>query len=131
MARRDRDPRSFLPLTPLAFQALLALADSQKHGYAIMREIDAHTGGRVRLRTGTLYTLLQRLLEEQLIGESNVRPAAGEDERRRYYELTPLGRSVLTAEARRLDGLLADARHKRVLSHSESAGLGAGGRRKA
>jgi hypothetical protein len=54
MARRDRDPRSFLPLTPLAFQALLALADSEKHGYAIMREIDAHTGGRVRLRTGTL-----------------------------------------------------------------------------
>jgi DNA-binding PadR family transcriptional regulator len=115
---RDVDPRSWLPLTPLAFQALLALADTERHGYAIIREIEAHTSGHVRLRTGTLYTLLQRLLDERLIEESEARPTAGDDTRRRYYALTSLGRSVLTAEAHRLEGLVGAARRKGVLGRS-------------
>ena len=121
MPHRDVDPRSWLPLTPLAFQALLALADMERHGYAIMREIESHTAGRVRLRTGTLYTLLQRLLDERLIEESDARPAAGDDTRRRYYALTSLGRRVLTAEAHRLEGLVGAARRKRVLGRASRA----------
>lgn len=118
---------SFLPLTPFAFQVLLALADGDRHGYAIIKEVEERSGGTVRLRTGTLYTLLQRLLGEQLIGESesgvaDVRmgepggPAARADSRRRYYRLTALGDAVLRAEAQRLEGLIGDARRKHVLS---------------
>lgn len=117
---------SFLPLTPFAFQVLLALADGDRHGYAIIKEVEERSGGTVRLRTGTLYTLLQRLLGEQLIGESesgvaDVRmgepggPAARADSRRRYYRLTALGDAVLRAEAQRLEGLIGDARRKHVL----------------
>ena len=123
MPDRDVDPRSFLPLTPLAFQALLALADAERHGYGIIQEIEAHTDGRVRLRTGTLYTLLQRLQAAHLIDESDARPGKddGDDERRRYYALTKLGRAVLTAEARRLESLVGTARRKRVLGRSSRA----------
>jgi DNA-binding PadR family transcriptional regulator len=117
----DFDPRSLLPLTGLAFQLLLALTDGERHGYGILREIEGRTNGLVRLRTGSLYTLLQRLLEEHLIEESSTRRKAGDDQRRRYYGLTPLGRAVLTAEARRLEALVADARRKRVLSRSSRA----------
>lgn len=122
-----RNPLSFLPLTPFAFQVLLALADDERHGYAIIKEVEDRSGGTVRLRTGTLYTLLQRLLEQQLIGESAGgvadvgtgepgEPAARADSRRRYYRLTPLGDAVLRAEAQRLEGLIGDARRKHVLS---------------
>lgn len=118
---------SFLPLTPFGFQVLLALADGKRHGYAIIKEVEERSGGTVRLRTGTLYTLLQRLLAEQLIGESgpglsDVKvvepggPAARADARRRYYELTALGDAVLRAEAQRLEALIGDARRKHVLS---------------
>jgi DNA-binding PadR family transcriptional regulator len=118
---------SFLPLTPFAFQVLLALADGDRHGYAIIKEVEERSGGTVRLRTGTLYTLLQRLLGEQLIGESDsgvadVRmgepggPAARADSRRRYYRLTALGDAILRAEAQRLEGLIGDARRKHVLA---------------
>ena len=118
---------SFLPLTPFAFQVLLALADGERHGYALIKEVEERSGGTVRLRTGTLYTLLQRLLGEQLIGESDsgvadVRsgepggPAARADSRRRYYRLTALGDAVLRAEAQRLEGLIGDARRKHVLA---------------
>ena len=122
MSRQLTDPRSFLPLTPLAFQVLLALADSERHGYGIIREVDERTDGLVKIRTGTLYTLLQRLLEEQLLEESDARPAADEDdERRRYYRLTALGRDVLGAEARRLELLLGEARRKHVLGRTTKA----------
>ena len=97
---------------------LASLLDGPRHGYAIIREIEAHTSGHVRLRTGTLYTLLQRLLDERLIEESEARPTAGDDTRRRYYALTSLGRSVLTAEAHRLEGLVGAARRKGVLGRS-------------
>lgn len=116
-----RDPRSFLPLTPLAFQVLLAIADEPRHGYAIIREVGDRTDGLIQLRSGTLYTLLQRLIEEEWIHESGDRPRPDEDdERRRYYALTALGRSVLGAEARRLETLVGDARRKRVLSKREA-----------
>jgi DNA-binding PadR family transcriptional regulator len=133
MPNDHKNPLSFLPLTPFAFQVLLALADGERHGYAIIKEVEERSGGSVKLRTGTLYTLLQRLLEEQLIGEqatgqtpasaesrtaSNepAGPAARADSRRRYYRLTALGDAVLRAEAQRLEGLIGDARRKHVLS---------------
>ena len=122
MTREPVDPRSFLPLTPLAFQVLLALADTERHGYGIIREVDERTDGLIRLRTGTLYTLLQRLLEEKLIEESDNRPSPDrDDERRRYYRLTELGRSVVGAEARRLESLIGEARRKHVLGRAGKA----------
>jgi DNA-binding PadR family transcriptional regulator len=122
MSRQLTDPRSFLPLTPLAFQVLLALADIERHGYGIIREVDERTDGLVKIRTGTLYTMLQRLLDERLLEESDRRPAADEDdERRRYYRLTALGREVLQAEARRLESLIGDARRKHVLGRTTKA----------
>jgi DNA-binding PadR family transcriptional regulator len=119
--RRLPDPRSFLPLTPLAFQVLLALADEERHGYGIIREVDTRTGGLIRLRSGSLYTLLQRLLDEDLIVESDERPAPEkDDERRRYYKVTELGRGVLTAEARRLESAVTEARRKHVLGRTKA-----------
>lgn len=112
-----RDPRSLLPLTPIVFQVLLALAGGDCHGYGIIREVDRRTGGLIVLRTGTLYTLLKRLLELDLVEESDKRPSADkDDERRRYYRTTAFGRAVMKAEALRLESLLALARDKRVLA---------------
>ena len=125
MGTDHKNPLSFLPLTPFAFQVLLALADGDRHGYAIIKEVEERSGGSVRLRTGTLYTLLQRLLEEELIVQpdsnpappvSDAGPSARADSRRRYYRLTALGDAVLRAEAQRLEGLIGDARRKHVLS---------------
>lgn len=111
-----RDPRSLLPLTPLAFHVMLALADEDRHGYGIIREVDTRTDGLIRLRSGTLYTLLQRLLAEELIAESQERPDPEEDdERRRYYGVTELGRRVLAAETRRLESAVTEAKRKNVL----------------
>ena len=121
---RSPDPRSYLPLTPLAFQVLLALADGERHGYGIIREVDERTDGLIKLRTGTLYTLLQRLLDEALIefrgasgtsGTSGTPGTPGGDPRRKYYGLTELGRGVLAAEATRLQALVSEARRKHVL----------------
>src|SRR4051812_5419348 len=103
----ERDPRTFLPLTPGVFHVLLALAGAERHGYGIIQDVAAATGGAVTLRTGTLYTILKRLLDEALIAESSRRPGGGEDdERRRYYALTPLGRRVAQAEGQRLEQVL-------------------------
>jgi DNA-binding PadR family transcriptional regulator len=122
MARLLSDPRSFLPLTPFAFQVLLALAGDARHGYAIIQEVESRTDGLIRLRTGTLYTLLQRLVDEALIEEGAPAEPRGArtsgpraDPRRRYYRLTALGRAVLAAEAERLQGLVAEARRRRVI----------------
>ena len=122
MTRDAVDPRSFLPLTPLAFQVLLALAGTDRHGYGIIREVDERTDGLIRLRTGTLYTLLQRLSEEALIEDAPA-PAddTSDDARRKYYRLTALGRTVLGAEARRLESLIGEARRKQVLGKSSRA----------
>src|ERR1043165_2297037 len=105
-----RDPLSLLPLTPAMFYVLVALADGDTHGYAIMKEVEQLTGGAVRLSTGTLYGIIKRLLSDGLIRESA--GSAKDDERRRSYELTAFGREVARAEAARLEHTLAIARRK-------------------
>ena len=95
--------------------ALLALADGEKHGYAIIKEIARRTEDEVRLSAGTLYTLVKRALADGLIVESADRPdPALDDERRRYYRLTPLGRSVVTADVARLESIVEMARAKNL-----------------
>jgi len=111
-----RDPRSLLPLTLPVCHILLALADGERHGYAIILEIARRTDGAVRLRTGTLYTALARMLKLGLIEESAERPdPESDDERRRYYRITPFGREVAKAEAARMRALVALAADKKVL----------------
>src|SRR5687767_7451601 len=108
-----RDPSGHLPLTPAAFHILLALSDSPKHGYLILKDVEQRTGGAVRLSTGTLYGLIKRFLDDELIVEL---PAEDDgNERRRPYKLTPFGRQVARAEAVRLEGLVAAARGVRLL----------------
>lgn len=112
---RPGDPEGLLPLTPVALNVLLALADGERHGYGIMLEVRGRTGGRVRLGPGTLYGAIKRLKEGGVIEESEERPDPGEaadDERRRYYRLTGFGGEVLAAEVGRLDGLVRAARRK-------------------
>jgi DNA-binding PadR family transcriptional regulator len=109
------EPEAQLPLTPAVFHILLALADQDRHGYAIILDIAERTAGAMRLGTGTLYTAISRLLEQGLIEEPDERPAADEDdERRRYYRLTPYGRDVANAEARRLAALVKMARSRGI-----------------
>lgn len=116
MKQAKRDLNDFLPLTPAAFNILLALADGEKHGYSIMQEIATHTGGRLRVGPGTLYGSIKRLLEDDLIEESDERPdPAHDDERRRYYRLTRFGQRVAAAEAARLEELVRLARSRRLL----------------
>ncbi|HEY2908409.1 MAG TPA: PadR family transcriptional regulator [Vicinamibacterales bacterium] len=108
------DARSFLPLSPQQFQILLALADGDRHGYGIIREIEERTSGAVRLGTGTLYTAIARLEELELVEPSTRRPRTGDDERRKYYRLTDVGAAVLHAETARLEALVRQARRKGV-----------------
>lgn len=113
---KTQHPQDMLPLTPAVFNILLALADGEKHGYAIMSEVEANTQGEVKMGPGTLYGSVKRMLEGGLIEESDERPdPAMDDQRRRYYRLTGLGMRVLKAEAERLDRQLAVARMKQVL----------------
>jgi DNA-binding PadR family transcriptional regulator len=105
-----RDPQSLLPLTPAMFYVLVALADGQTHGYAILKDVEQLTAGDVRLSTGTLYGIIKRLLADGLVREQRAR--LEDDSRRRSYELTPFGRDVAKAEAARLEQTLAIARRK-------------------
>jgi DNA-binding PadR family transcriptional regulator len=110
------DLEKHLPLTPAVFLILLALSDGDKHGYAIMRVVKETTGGQMVLGPGTLYGAIKRLLRESLIKESDYRPdPVIDDARRRYYELTELGRRVLVAESERLASLVAYVRRKNLL----------------
>lgn len=112
---KDQTPR--VRLTPAAFHILLALADGARHGYGIMQEVETWTGGRVRLGPGTLYGAIKRLRGDGLIEETEAGPDGGaEDERRRYYRLTPAGRAVAVAEAERLARLVDAARAKALIS---------------
>jgi DNA-binding PadR family transcriptional regulator len=105
------EPESFLPLNRDTFQILVSLADRDRHGYAVMKDVLERTDGALRLSPSSLYSAIRRLLDQELIEEVAKRPApADDDERRRYYRLTALGRAVATAEARRLERLLKDAR---------------------
>jgi len=104
------------PLTPAMFHVLLALAGDDLHGYAILKEVGLRTGGKVRLSTGTLYGIIKRLLNEGLISELRSKPGeTSEDERRRYYRLTAKGRELASAEAQRMDEVLAIARARNLL----------------
>lgn len=103
------------PLTPAVFHILLALMDQERHGYAIMKEVEAQTDGEMLLRAGTLYQAIKRMLEMGLIEESAERPdPALDDERRRYYKISGLGRKVVRAEVERLRKLLRLADKKQV-----------------
>src|SRR5262245_29563751 len=110
------DVSRLLPLSPQQFQILLSLTDGHLHGYGIIRDVAARTGGALRLGTGTLYTALARLETLELVEETDPRSRpADDDERRRYYRLTPRGRAVLQAEAARLETLVSHARRKGIV----------------
>lgn len=116
MADSSRDPAALLPLTPAMFHVLVALADADRHGYAIIKDVSARTNGAVELGTGTLYGIVKRLLAEGLAIESPTRPSASrDDERRIYYRLTPFGRKVVAAEIERLEQMVQAARTARSL----------------
>ena len=122
-----------LPLTPAVFHILLTLADGERHGYAIMREVAEQTGGQMRLGPGTLYGSIRRMLADGLIVESEARPdPALDDERRRYYRMTPFGRRIAEAEAARLQALTRAAQARGLLPGDvapQGQPAGAGGRR--
>ncbi|MDQ2906517.1 MAG: PadR family transcriptional regulator [Ktedonobacteraceae bacterium] len=123
MKNTQRDPETFLPLTPAVFHILLSLADSERHGYGIMQEVAGRTDGAMRMGPGTLYGTIKRLLGDGLIEASGERPDPElDDERRRYYRLTDLGRRVLQVEAQRLEQLVRVAQAKRVLYGPEAMG---------
>jgi DNA-binding PadR family transcriptional regulator len=104
-------PESLLPLPEATLHILMSLSDEDRHGYAVIQDVSARTHGEVRLSPGTLYRSIQRMLEQGLIVEKRERPAPEEDdERRRYYRITPLGTAVARAEARRLAELVRLAR---------------------
>ena len=122
MTASRRVPSELLPLTPAMFHVLVALADGDRHGYAIIKAVAGHTSDRVVLSTGTLYGIIKRLLAERLIVESARRPpAALDDERRRYYRLTDFGRRVAIAEAERLEKMVAVVRGTSLLDEPGSA----------
>ncbi len=111
MKHTNPDPETLLPLPPATLHILLALADQDRHGYAIMNEVAVRTGGELKLSAGTLYRSIQRMLEQGLITEPRQRPAPKlDDERRRYYRITAFGTAVARSELRRLAQLVKIAR---------------------
>ena len=124
---RATTPQDLLPLTPAVFHILLALSEGERHGYAIMQEVVADTGGSLPLGPGTLYGCLKRMLSARLVEESDERPDPDlDDERRRYYRITDLGARTLRAEAERLANAVSAARAKRLLSRKGIAAAGTG-----
>jgi DNA-binding PadR family transcriptional regulator len=122
MSPSGRDPAQYLPLTAPLYHVLVALADDEQHGYAIIKTVARLTDERVMLSTGTLYGIIKRLLADGLIVESRRRPAAAkDDERRRYYRITDFGRRVAVAEARRLEQMISVARAARLLDDPRGA----------
>ena len=116
MAETASDPKTLLPLTPAAFHIMLVLTDGENHGYAIMREIAENTQGKMRLGPGSLYGTIKRMLADGWIEEADERPDPQlDDERRRYYRLTSVGRKLVQAEAERLEQLVSIARGKKLL----------------
>ena len=109
-------PNDLIPLKPVDFLVLLMLAPKERHGYGIMQDVLEHTGGRIELEAGSLYRTIRRLGSEGLLEESARRPVADhDDERRRYYRLTSLGRKVVAAEAARLRTLVRIAESSKLL----------------
>ncbi|MBW8012620.1 MAG: PadR family transcriptional regulator [Chloroflexi bacterium] len=122
MSEVIKDPSEFIPLTPAVFNILLSLVDSEKHGYAIMLEVEANTKGQIKMGPGTLYGSIKRMLKTGFIEESDERPDPElDDQRRRYYRLTALGRKVLGAEAERMAKQVAMAKAKKLLGKGKAA----------
>jgi DNA-binding PadR family transcriptional regulator len=123
---RVPEPEGYLPLTPAVFDIMVALGGEQMHGYAIMQEVRRRTKGGRRLAPGTLYRSLKQMHERGLLEESEERPEPGlDDERRRYYRLTDLGRRVALAEVERLEGLVRAGRSKGLVPSGRPSGAGA------
>ena len=115
MTEAEKEPRDLLPLPPAQLHILLALADGEKHGYAVMSEVEQMTDGEVSMGPGTLYGAIKRMLNADLIEESDDRPDPElDDERRRYYRVSGFGARVLTAELARLEQLVRAAEAKKV-----------------
>ena len=116
MSEKKKKPEDMLPLTPAVFHILLALADGEKHGYAIMQEVETISDGTVNMGSGTLYGSIKRMLTADLIEETEDRPDPDMDhQQRRYYQLTDFGERVLQAEAFRLEAVVRAARSKKIL----------------
>jgi DNA-binding PadR family transcriptional regulator len=115
MATTHAELGEMAPLTPAVFHVLLALADGERHGYAIMQEVAENTGGHIKMGPGTLYGTIKRLLEARMIEESDERPDPDLDDRRRYYRLSGLGQRAVRAEALRYAAMAQVARRKRLI----------------
>jgi DNA-binding PadR family transcriptional regulator len=113
--RKNVDPEWFLPLTAVEFEIMLSLCDEDRHGYAIMQEVEARTKGSMVLRPGTLYRAISRLLDNDLVEELSSVRGGGDDQRRRYYRLTATGKKVAVLEARRLANQVRFARSRKLL----------------
>ncbi len=112
MSRNDKGIADLLPLTPVVFHILLALADGPRHGYAIMQEVNHRSDGKVGLGPGTLYGAIQRMEDSGVLQKTAPPAGEGPDPRRRYYQMTERGRSALVAETERLESLVAMVRQK-------------------
>ena len=124
-ARVPEGPESSLPLTPAVLDIMVALGDEELHGYAIIQEVRRRIQGRRRLAPGTLYRSLKQMEERGWVVEAEERPDPSlDDERRRYYQLTDLGRRVALAEVERLEGLVDAARSKGFISCPRPSGAG-------
>ena len=122
MSSREREAEARLPLTPAVFHILLAIANGERHGYSIMQEIAAQTQGKMRIGPTTLYRSIKNMLADGLIVEADERPDADiDDERRRYYRLTPFGQQVAVAEVQRLERAIAIARTNPLLGQAQPA----------
>ena len=123
MTETLQNPDEFLPLTPAVFNILLALADGEKHGYGIMQEVETNTKGQVLMGPGTLYGSIKRMLQADLIEESDERADPDmDDQRRRYYQLTALGRRTLRREAERLASQVKIARATNIFATDYAGG---------
>lgn len=112
----QKSPESLLPLTPAVIHILLVLADGERHGYAIAQEVESISDGQVRMGPGTLYGSILRMTESELIEEVTTKRREDGEERRRYYQLTPFGKRVLSLELARLTAVMNVARRKQLLN---------------
>jgi len=116
MSSDQPSPDSFLPLSNLSFHILLALGDGPAHGYAIGKEVEERSGGKLKPTTGGLYQALRRLAEDGLIASATPRLGESTDARRQYFKLTGLGKRVAAQEAARLNALITVARQRKLFS---------------